>query len=133
LTVSKCHFENNEAAGGGAIFHRGKILAVTDSMFSNNIAKEGGAIMFDSTFGPVLVRCAFVNNRANSSYGGAIELYKSEFTTYDFFLALVTHPVMVSMTTARRYAENGIHRPPILALTLAKSLSVLLDCGCQRG
>ena len=83
LTVSKCHFENNKAAGGGAIFHRGKMLAVTDSSFYNNIAKEGGAIMFDSTHGPVLARCIFVNNHAISSNGGAIELYKSEFTTYD--------------------------------------------------
>lgn len=83
LTVSKCHFENNKAAGGGAIFHRGKMLAVTDSSFYNNIAKEGGAIMFDSTHGPVLARCIFVNNHAISSNGGAIELYKSEFTTYN--------------------------------------------------
>ena len=40
LAVSGCHFESNAAAGGGAIFHRGEFLAVLDSTFSQNAAKD---------------------------------------------------------------------------------------------
>lgn len=39
LVVSACNFIDNEAGGGGAIFHRGNNLSIHQSLFHGNFAK----------------------------------------------------------------------------------------------
>jgi hypothetical protein len=83
MMIDSCSFESNEAAGGGAIFHRGKQLIVFDSSFTNNRAKDGGAIRADPSSGVTIYDTHFVNNEATISQGGAIEVVGSNMLSYD--------------------------------------------------
>lgn len=69
--------------GGGAFFSNGaSTLTVTNSVFSNNSAGTGGAMLFrgneGSAMNATISRSSFINNRADgfaeSSSGGVIEL-----------------------------------------------------------
>ena len=47
VNVDNVIFQNNEATGlGGAIYNNGGTITVTDSIFTNNIATQGGAIFY---------------------------------------------------------------------------------------
>ena len=81
LVISNSVFDNNEAAGGGAIFQRGSTLSISASTFTNNIAKEGSALMIASVLGTEIFNCTFIRNRATSQKSGAISLIGSAVAT----------------------------------------------------
>jgi Bacterial protein of unknown function (DUF839) len=74
LVVSNSFFDGNEAAGGGAIFQRGSMLSLSTSTFTNNIAKEGSALMIASVSGTEISNCTFIRNIAAIQNSGAITL-----------------------------------------------------------
>jgi len=76
-TISKCSFENNRAAHGGAVSCFGRSFPTfTDCMFSGNSATstfswegKGGGMWSTNASAPRLTRCTFVDNIANSGGG----------------------------------------------------------------
>ncbi len=80
-TISNCHFENNYADYGGAIFLKvpnGKCEPIIkNSTFKGNASVYGGALFNDGTSGetnPNILNCAFDNNSSSTS-GAAIYNY----------------------------------------------------------
>ncbi len=77
VSISSCRFQNNRSNNdGGAIYQTLKKLTVTNSLFSNNMAKTGGAIalryiylMHFTAYDNV-----FTGNQSTASGGGAINI-----------------------------------------------------------
>ncbi|QDT45552.1 putative outer membrane protein pmp20 precursor [Gimesia alba] len=72
LTVTHSSFSGNTAREGGAIFHLGAMLTVTQSdFFENEVTASGGAIFNEG--GPMtIIECHFSLNRALGNGGGAV-------------------------------------------------------------
>ncbi|WP_461115797.1 beta strand repeat-containing protein, partial [Spirosoma jeollabukense] len=76
LTVTNSVFINNTMVGpgsiGGAIGHKGSLLQVTNSTFSNNsVGSSGGAIcVYNGS--ATITNCLFTDNQANTAGGGII-------------------------------------------------------------
>ncbi|GAB4025493.1 putative Ig domain-containing protein [Spirosoma koreense] len=76
LTVTNSVFINNTMVGsgsiGGAIGHKGSLLQVTNSTFSNNsVGSSGGAIcVYNGS--ATITNCLFKDNQANIAGGGII-------------------------------------------------------------
>lgn len=70
--VSNCVFVANRTLySGGAIFNNVSSPQILDCVFRENSAGWGGAICNDADCSPIITRCAFFNNTANSG-GGAL-------------------------------------------------------------
>ena len=71
IGLSNCAFENNESRGiGGAItIAPNTVLAVTDSVFRNNIATRSSGVAGINSAAASFRRCTFERNRAGSEAG----------------------------------------------------------------
>jgi large repetitive protein len=80
LSVARVRFEGNSSAGGGAIFHVGASLIVTDCFFQNDVTSgSGGAINKGGVGSLIIARTQFDAETANGP-GGAV-LYIGAATT----------------------------------------------------
>lgn len=70
---TRCTFDGNSAARGGAVYTQGNSPFFDTSTFRSNVANlTGGAVLFDVSSSPSLQRCAFDSNTAVAGDGGAI-------------------------------------------------------------
>lgn len=72
--ISDCIFNNNRAGNGGAIhWYNSNEIQISDCNFTNNAAKddgEGGAVVYSFCTNDTIANCIFINNTARD--GGAI-------------------------------------------------------------
>jgi predicted outer membrane repeat protein len=72
MSINNCRFEQNEAIEGGAVYAFGKArLTITHTVFEDNAARYGGAVMDREGNQSVYSHCTFANNRASRD-GGAV-------------------------------------------------------------
>lgn len=83
LTIDHCLFRNNWADQPGTYLPSGGTIAlwesspvISNSIFTNNDADLGGAIMCYSGSNPEISQCLFANNSSGQD-GGAIEIYSN--------------------------------------------------------
>ena len=89
LTLRRCHFINNTARSGGAIFYNRSKLQIIDTVFECNraIVGRGGAINSPDKSGSILTlnNSTFLGNTANESGGATssnhngVYIYNSQF------------------------------------------------------
>ena len=77
VSIDSCHFIANEGYFGGAVFitGTGKSVNVTNSIFAQNSAQEGGAVTIEGWYiaGSVsIVASHFISNVAGGLQGGAV-------------------------------------------------------------
>lgn len=111
-TISNCVFANNAASeGGGAIYgaYPGTVLNITDSIFEYNdvSAGQGGGIDIGLSAVLNVSNSLFYNNTAYTN-GGAIAADQQYFST-EFYLSVVTITNSTFSENAARYYGGGIY------------------------
>jgi predicted outer membrane repeat protein len=84
VEISSIKIQNGDAAAadGGGIYNSG-ILTMTDVIFTNNNADEGGAL-FSNNIGNLIVdSCKFIGNTSTGN-GGAVALFNHNTNSADF-------------------------------------------------
>ena len=77
VTIKDCVFRDNKSTSvAGAVYVNGGVVRFENCLFENNeAATQAGAIKCNTATGKTtLVGCTFRNNKAESSYGGAVVL-----------------------------------------------------------
>jgi len=78
--VRSCEFSTNVAGSGGAIYAEQSTLYVASSIFTGNIAAgsaktSGGGAIFNKNSTVVITNCNFIQNHADTAFGGAVHSY----------------------------------------------------------
>lgn len=63
-TLVRCTFTRNSATSGGAIFCEYASIVITNSLFSENAATQGAAILAYSDANVFIANCTFIGNKA---------------------------------------------------------------------
>lgn len=106
ILLDRCRFLGNQTVGyGGAVANMHGILAVHNSMFSGNLANNGGGGVYSygATQVTRVVNSSFANNSAPSGsdyYGGESELVNSIFWN---------HPAMPSASHIAMFGSGVVH------------------------
>ncbi len=74
LSITKCTIDHNIATAGAGIYSNLSIPNVKSSVFSNNYAPEGAALLCDSSNAKI-INCLIINNTATN--GAGIKIYRS--------------------------------------------------------
>ncbi|MBD2701372.1 hypothetical protein IC229_12035 [Spirosoma sp. BT702] len=118
-TIRNCHFINNSASYGGAIYNDANLDASSSNgtsspvlincSFVNNSAFQGGAIYSDSrnfgTVNLVVINCSFLNNSYTvNGTGGA---FRNEGTSFSIINLTLTNCVFFGNGGANTFSNNG--------------------------
>lgn len=75
LRIDSCSFATNQAVNGGAIYHLGTSLVISNSIFRDNLAQRGGAIKVQQGASTNVTESSFQGNVATVTEGVVISAH----------------------------------------------------------